>query len=138
MRTASGRDVNVIAAAGVVVAAAPVVWYPLVWSDPSRGATSAGGWVLLFAFSVAPFWLVAFLRATGRMRRVAGIVAAVIVAALVVLGQIAGLNPNDPSSTASIALVTTPIGAGFVALAIWGVDRAVQAVGALLRTRRRR
>jgi hypothetical protein len=135
MRNAELRDAVVIGSVGFAIAAAPAIWSPRVWPDSVGDGIDAGGWLFLFAFSCAPFALVAYLRASGQMRRVAGMPAAVIIAALVLLGQVSGLDPNDPSSTASISLVTVPVFAGFVALLIWGGDEAIQALAARRRAR---
>jgi hypothetical protein len=43
------------------------------------------------------------------MRRAAAAVALVVAAALVVLGQVAGLDPNDSSSTGTVALFVLPM-----------------------------
>ena len=115
------RDALAVVVWGCLIAAAPAAWYPRVW--PRAGDA---GWGLFgFACSVAPFALLAYLRDRRGMRRGATALAAVICAALVVLGQVAGLDPNDPSSTAPIALVTLPMFAALVVGSLYAADTAL-------------
>jgi hypothetical protein len=51
-----------------------------------------------------------------------------------VLGQLAGLDPHDASSTASIAVVTTAVGAAMLVLVIFVADEQIR--GAVSRRRR--
>jgi peptidoglycan/LPS O-acetylase OafA/YrhL len=117
-----------IIAAGAVVAAAPAFWYSRVWPNQPDATTGAGGWLFLFGFSVAPFVLLAALRGRGRMGRLAALIGSLAGGALIVLGQVAGLNPNDPSSTASIALVTVPIYACVAVGLIFGAEQLIRAL----------
>lgn len=133
-------DALLVAATGVVVAVAPLVWYPIVWPDAAAGSDLPIVDTWMFAFSVAPFVLVAALRGTTVLGRGAATVCAAIAGCLVVLGDVAGMDPNDPSSTASIALFVVPVYAcvavgGVVALDL--VRRAVVGHVRYLRDRRR-
>lgn len=119
-------DAAAITVAGVIVAASPALWATIVW--PELGGVSSPGWLLVFAFSVAPFALAAVLRGAGLADRVGGVLTTLGAAALVVLGQVAGLDPNDPSSTASIALVVVPVYAVLAVLVIWGAETAAAAL----------
>ena len=58
----------------------------------------------------------------------AAMLATAAVALIVILGQAAGLNPNDPSSTAIVAVGMAPVFASLIVLVVWGIDRAVRAV----------
>jgi hypothetical protein len=129
------RDGILIAGVGVLVAGSPVIWTNIVWPDQVDPVTP-GAWLFLFAFSILPFGLVALQRATGVIRRGAAAVATVVAVSLVVIGQAAGLNPDDPSSTASIAVVIVPFYAVFAALVIWGADHALAALVSSWRSRR--
>jgi hypothetical protein len=126
-------DAILIAVVGAAVAAGPAVWTPLVW--PDVGGVGSGGDRWIFAFSIGPFILLGFLRAIGVMHRPVTLATGVIVVLLVVLGQEAGLDPNDPSSTASIALVTVPVFACVVVLAALFVDLIVVAIVTFRRLR---
>jgi hypothetical protein len=119
---------------GSFVAAAPVVWTALVWPGQDDGAW--WGWWVVFVPSVIPFGLAALLRGTGGIRRTASVVAMALATALVILGQAAGLNPNDPSSTASIAVLILPIYAAIAVLVVWGADNAVAGLMKSWRSRR--
>jgi hypothetical protein len=100
-------DALAIAAGGVFVGATPALWYSLVWPGSDSGIAFAG-WLLVFAFSAAPFVLAALLRLGGQLRRLAGAVVTIVVAAWVVFGQVTGLDPGDTSSTGSIVLLVAP------------------------------
>src|SRR4051812_45828862 len=101
-------DAAVVVGVGIVVAAAPAVWYRLVWPDMPDHSGLAG-FLLVFIPSVIPFVLIAPFRAEEHVGRVATTVALLAAGSFVVLGQWAGLDPTDPSSTASVALVTVPM-----------------------------
>ncbi len=114
---------------GVVVAVAPEVWYRLAW--PDAASQFGGGPVLdlvLFGVSVAPFALVALLRTILVLGRRAAVIATLLAGAIVVFGQIAGMDPNDPSSTAAIALVTAPLLACGVIGCLALVDSVTRAI----------
>ncbi|HEY8644681.1 MAG TPA: hypothetical protein VIL77_02245 [Gaiellaceae bacterium] len=68
------------------------------------------------------------------MSRIAIYAAALVVAVIVVLGQLAGLDPHDSSSTASIAVVTSAIGAAMLVALIFVADEQIRA--AISRRRR--
>lgn len=61
------------------------------------------------------------------MSRAATYAAAPVVAVCVVLGQLAGLDPHDASSTASIAVVTTAVPAAMLVLVIFVADEQIRA-----------
>ena len=116
-----------ITAVGIAVAVAPIIWVPLAWDDGTYGS---GSLFLLFLilFEALPFELAAVLRGCGQLSRVGGIVATIAASGWVVFGQGLGLNPNDPSSTASLALLFGPLyGIPSVAL-IWLLDRVAHAI----------
>jgi hypothetical protein len=105
---------------------------------PLGAVGSSWGWVFVFVPSIVPFGLAALLRGAGDggMGRAASVVATVVAAALVILGQEAGLSPNDPSSTAVVAVVIVPIYAAVAVLVIWGADNAVAALTKSWRSRK--
>jgi peptidoglycan/LPS O-acetylase OafA/YrhL len=126
------REAVWILVGGVVVAAAPAFWYARVWPDAvtrygQNDGPSHGAWWFLFVCSIVPFILVAVLRERGSMSRIATSVAVLAVGVIVVLGQLAGLNPNDPSSTAPIAIVTTPAAAAVLVILIFITDEQIRA-----------
>jgi FtsH-binding integral membrane protein len=125
------REAAWVLAGGVAVAAAPAFWYSQVWPDAGRYGQDTNptrsAWWFVFACSIGPFILVAALREAGSMSRVATYTAAVVVAVSVVLGQLAGLDPHDPSSTGSIAVVTTAVGAAMLVVIIFVVDEQIRA-----------
>jgi hypothetical protein len=134
------REAAWILAGGVAVAAAPAFWYAHVWRDAEQrhgqGASpTLGAWWFVFAWSIVPFILVAVLRERGSMNRIAAYAATLATAVIVVLGQLAGLDPNNASSTASISIVTTPVAAVVLVILIFIADEQVQA--AVSRRRRR-
>jgi hypothetical protein len=101
------REAAWILAGGAAIAAAPALWYSRVWPDAvsygqANGPTQ-GAWWFVFACSIGPFILVAALCEATSMSRVAIYGASLVAAVMVVLAQLAGLDPHDPSSTASIA-----------------------------------
>jgi hypothetical protein len=129
-------DAGAISLVGALVSAVPALWYPIVWPDGNAGA-GFGSWLFLFAFSFVPFALAAALRATGTMGRLTAVIATAAAAGIVVFGQYAGLDPNDPSSTAAIALVIVPFWAAAAVFAVWVVGvLARAAVDALRRAAR--
>jgi hypothetical protein len=67
------------------------------------------------------------------MGRLAAAVATAIVVPLVVYGQYAGLNPNDSSSTAPIALVIMPIWAVVPVMLVWWLGVLVRGARAAVR-----
>ncbi|HEY3962910.1 MAG TPA: hypothetical protein VGL84_10325, partial [Gaiellaceae bacterium] len=75
-----------------------------------------------------PFTLVAALRAAEVLGRITAASALVISSGLVVFGQVVGLNPNDPSSTAVIAVAVLPIYACMAVGLVFGVERITKAV----------
>jgi hypothetical protein len=103
------RDALLIAAFGVAVALAPLVWYPIVWPDTAKESDLPIVDVWIVAFSVAPFVMVAMLRGMTAIGRGMAVLATVVAGFLVVLGQVAGMDPNDSSSTAVLALVVLPV-----------------------------
>jgi FtsH-binding integral membrane protein len=125
------REAAWILASGVAVAAAPAFWYSQVWPDAGLHGQETNltrsEWWFVFACSIGPFILVAALREAGSMSRVGTYTAAVVVAVFVVLGQLAGLDPHDPSSTASIAVVTTPVGGALLVIIIFVADEQIRA-----------
>jgi hypothetical protein len=114
------RDGVSILAAGMIVAVAPAVWAPLIWSDVN---VTIGGVAIVAVFSVFPFLLIAASRALGALRRFAAAVATLLVAAAVIYGQEYGLDP-DNGSLSGLAIVYTPMYAVLLALLVFGVDRA--------------
>jgi hypothetical protein len=122
------REAAWILAGGAAVAAAPGYWYSRVWPD-AAGYTqdTRSAWWFVFACSIGPFILVAALRQAGSMSRAATYAAAPVVAVCVVLGQLAGLDPQDASSTASIAVVTTAVPAAMLVLVIFVADEQIRA-----------
>jgi len=131
------REAAWILAGGAAVAAAPALWYSRVWPDDSLRTNTdptQGAWWFVFACSIGPFILVATLREADSMSRIAIYAAALVVAVIVVLGQLAGLDPHDSSSTASIAVVTSAIGAAMLVALIFVADEQIRA--AISRRRR--
>jgi hypothetical protein len=129
------REAAWITACGIGVSAAPAFWYARVWPDAvsKYGSDSRGSWWLVFAFSMIPFIVIAFLREQGTMSLIAASVSTLLAGLVVIDGQYAGLNPNDPSSTASIALVIGPVLAAALVVPIYVVDDAIRSA----RSRRR-
>jgi len=122
------REAAWIVAGGTAIAAAPAFWYSRVWPDGvgyGHGPTQ-GAWWFVFACSIGPFILVAALCEATSMSRVAIYGASLVAAVMVVLGQLAGLDPHDPSSTASIAVVATAIGAAMVVVFVFVADEQIR------------
>jgi hypothetical protein len=114
-------ECGVILGVGAIVSAAPAVWYPLVWEGSSSWLDDWVG----FTFSMLPFLLAALLRAIGALSRIGGGLALAVSVPFVVFGQVSGLNPNDTSSTASIAIAVAPMWATGGVVLIWWADRIV-------------
>ena len=133
MRRTSLLDAGVVLLLGALVSAAPAFWYPIVWPDAPDVDNGFGSWLFLFAFSLVPFVLAAVLRATRAMGRLTAAVATATAAALVIFGQDAGLDPNNPSSTTPIALVVVPFWAAGLVLAVWVVGALARAARDALR-----
>jgi hypothetical protein len=124
------REAAWILAGGAAIAAAPALWYSRVWPDAvsygqANGPTQ-GAWWFVFACSIGPFILVAALCEATSMSRVAIYGASLVAAVMVVLAQLAGLDPHDPSSTASIAVVATAIGAAMVVVFVFVADEQIR------------
>jgi hypothetical protein len=113
------RDGLRILVAGLIVAVAPVVWAPLIWSDVD---VTIGEAAIIAVFSVFPFLLVAASRALGALRRIAAAEATLLVAAAVIYGQEYGLDP-DNGSLSGLAIIYTPMYAVLLALLVFGADR---------------
>lgn len=129
------RDAGWILAVGCVVSLSPPVWSWLVW--PNSGLPHAAFlWLVVFGFSVAPFVLLGALRASTAMTQIAAFVTLLGCSVLVVFGQVAGLNPNDPSSTAVIAVFFVPFYACFGVLVVFALDALVRGVSLFHRARR--
>jgi hypothetical protein len=82
----------------------------------------------VFGISLVPFLALALVRQTAVMGRAAAFIALLLCGGLVVLGQVAGLDPTDPSSTASIALVLLPMYACVAVGVVLGVEAVVKAL----------
>jgi hypothetical protein len=125
------REAAWILAGGAAVAAAPAFWYSQVWPDAVRYGQDTNptqsAWWFVFACSIGPFIFVAAFREAGSMSRVATYAAALVAAVIVVVGQLAGLDPHDPSSTASIAVVTTAVGAAMLVVIMFAADEQIRA-----------
>ena len=114
---------------GLLVAAAPVVWAPLVFTD--WYSQSAAGDVVLIAITVVPFGLLAGL-VLGPLSRTAAILTLVPAAAATVFFQYDGLDPNG-TSTAPIILVFGPFELALAICFVLGLDVLVRAVTRRLR-----
>ena len=119
------RDALWIAAVGIAVASAPIIWAPLAWESGS----DASAWsLLLILFEAPPFVFAAVLRARGQLGRVGAAVATAAASGWVVFGQVLGLNPNDPSSTAALGLLIGPFYGVPTVASIWLLAHLARAV----------
>lgn len=123
--------------AGALVAGTPPLWYSLAWEEHDSGI-GAGGWLFLAAFSFAPFLLLGALRGGGAMGRIAALATLLACAALVILGQVSGLNPDDPSSTAAISVVVVPVNTCILVALVLVVERLLRGAVSLVHSRRSR
>ncbi|HZT90768.1 MAG TPA: hypothetical protein VFA05_01900 [Gaiellaceae bacterium] len=122
------RAIALVLATGLVVAASPVVWYPLAWpAQDDSVAPSAVSWLILVGVSLLPFVLLAVVGAGGAVATFTAAAALVVAAAVVACGDVAGLDPNAPAGVSAAALVVAPIGACLVVGLLVLVDRVVRA-----------
>jgi len=127
-------DTVVIVLIGIVVSLAPVVWTRLVWQG--EVFDGAGGWLVVFGFCFAPFVLLAVIRFNeGAMSRPAAAFALLVVAVFVVIGQIAGLDPTETSSTQAVIIGVVPFYAAAAIGLIVGADHLVRYVSGRWRSR---
>jgi hypothetical protein len=123
------RETSLVFAVGIVVAAAPVVWYPRAWPAQDHAVSpSAFSWLILVVVSLLPFVLLAVLGGGGAIGRATVALGIVVAAGVVVWGDVAGLDPHSSAQVSAAALVVAPLGACVAVGLLVLADRAVQAL----------